>query len=184
MRAEFGFCFLSIFARYLLFMKNLIVLLVLATTILGCKTETKKVETVPEDTGVTMQDLSWVLGDWTNINTQTQSYEHWEKAADGSFVAESMTLRKTDTVFAERMKMYTENDEIHLYIETVGDTPNPVVFTLKENAEHPFTFENPRNEFPSQIVYTNPDANTIHAWVAGFIDKVPQKQEFFFKRVE
>jgi hypothetical protein len=165
-------------------MKNLFLLFVLATAVLSCKNETTKTDVVPEKTGVTMQDLSWVIGDWTNINAQTQSYEHWEKAADGSFVGESMTMRQTDTVFAERMKLYVENDAIQLYIVTVGDNPNPVVFTLKQDAEHPFTFENPRNEFPSQIVYTNPEANTIHAWVAGFIDEVPQKSDFYFKRAE
>jgi len=167
-------------------MKNLLLLLAMLVFILGCKNETKT-KTQPiqeEETAVTMEDLSWVIGDWININSETQSYEHWEKAADGSFVGESMTLRQTDTVFAERMKMYLEDAQIKLYIETIGDVPNPVVFTLKENAEHSFTFENPRNEFPSQIVYTNPEKNTIHAWVAGFVNEVPQKQDFYFKRAE
>lgn len=165
-------------------MKKIVVFLFLAVVVAGCKDDVKKEEAVPESTATTMEDLSWVLGDWTNINAETESYEHWEKAADGSFVGESMTLRQLDTVFAERMKMYIDGDNIQLYIETVGDTPNPVVFTLKQNAEHPFTFENPRNEFPSQIVYTNPEATTIHAWVAGFVDNVPQKQDFYFKRPE
>lgn len=165
-------------------MKKIVVFLFLAVVISGCKDDVKKEEAVSESTATTMEDLSWVLGDWTNINAETESYEHWEKAADGSFVGESMTLRQLDTVFAERMKMYIEGDNIQLYIETVGDMPNPVVFTLKQNAEHPFTFENPRNEFPSQIVYTNPEATTIHAWVAGFVDNVPQKQDFYFKRPE
>jgi hypothetical protein len=80
------------------------------------------------------------------------------------------------------MKIYEEGGTLKLYVETVGVKPNPVVFTLKKDAVHPFTFENPRNEFPSQIVYTNPEPNKIKAWVAGFIDEVPQKQEFFFVR--
>lgn len=165
-------------------MKNLLLLFFFILSFSSCKNETKEQQVVLKEASTTIQDLSWVLGDWININAQTQSYEHWEKAADGSLVGESMTLRQTDTVFAERMKMYIENEKIKLYIETVGDAPNPVVFTLKENAEHLFTFENPRNEFPSQIVYTNPETNTIHAWVAGFVDEVPQKQEFYFKRAE
>lgn len=165
-------------------MKNLVLLFIFVVSVFSCKNDINKVVTVPERTAVSMQDLSWVIGDWTNINSETQSYEHWEKAADGSFVGESMTLRQSDTVFAERMKMYTDNDTIKLYIETVGDAPNPVVFSLKADAEHPFTFENPRNEFPSQIVYTNPEVNTIHAWVAGFVNEVPQKQDFYFKRAQ
>lgn len=165
-------------------MKNLLVLLLILISVSSCKNGSDKNEVVPEETSVSMENLSWVIGDWMNLNSETESYEHWEKAEDGSFVGESMTLRQTDTVFAEHMKLFKENDAILLYIETAGVQPNPVVFKLKEGAEHPFTFENPRNEFPSQIVYTNPEGNTIHAWVAGFINGVPQKQEFYFKQAE
>ncbi|EDM44059.1 hypothetical protein SCB49_10727 [unidentified eubacterium SCB49] len=165
-------------------MKNLALLLLLLISVTACKNESDKNNVVPQVKETTMEDLSWVLGEWININDQTQSYEYWEKSADGSFVSQSLTLRKTDTVFAERMKMYKENDEILLYIETIGDVPNPVVFSLKQDAEHAFTFENPRNEFPSQIVYTNPETDLLHAWVAGFVDGVPQKQEFYYKRAQ
>jgi hypothetical protein len=91
-------------------------------------------------------------------------------------------LRNQDTVFAERRKIYEENNKIKLYVETVGPELNPVVFTLKKDAEYMFAFENPRNEFPSQIVYTNPERKKIKAWVAGFIGGIPQKQEFYFVR--
>jgi hypothetical protein len=33
-------------------------------------------------------------------------------------------------------------------------------------------------------VYTNPEPKKIKAWVAGFIDSIPQKQEFYFVRTE
>ena len=164
-------------------MKNLVVFFLLAILTTSCKNETNTDNPVTKTENV-LEDFEWVLGDWININTETRSFEHWEKSNDGSLVAYSITLRDQDTVFHEQMKMYEENGTLNLYVETVGDNPNPVVFTQKQDATHPFTFENPRNEFPSQIVYTNPEPKKIHAWVAGFIDSVPQKQEFYFVRVE
>lgn len=168
-------------------MKHL--LLVVTFCILIACGETKKESTPTPVSNTTktesfekVEALSWVLGDWVNLNTETSSYEHWERETDSSFVAFSLTLRGQDTVFHEQMRLYQENNLLLLYVETVGDDPNPVVFSQKESAQHPFTFENPRNEFPSQIVYTLPEDTKIHAWVAGFIDGVPQKQDFYFTK--
>jgi len=129
-----------------------------------------------------MDQLAWVLGDWTNVNEQTQSYEYWQKTNDSVYVASSMTLRNTDTVFAERMKIYQENGVVRLYVETVGPHPNPVLFTQKQNAEHPFSFENLQNAFPSLIVYSQPEPNKIHAWVEGIADGQTQRLDFYFNK--
>lgn len=128
-----------------------------------------------------IDDLSWVEGRWTNINSETSSFENWLRINDSTLIAYSTTFNKNgDTVFAERMKLYLENDIPKLYVETVGPEPAPVIFTLKEGAEHLFTFENPALGFPSQIVYTQPEPGKIKAWVAGIVEGVPQKQEFYF----
>lgn len=167
-------------------MKHLLIVAALLLAISCGETKNEKaIETIDVvvEKSPKLEKLTWLLGDWININSETQSYEHWERESATSFVAYSLTLRGKDTVLHEQMRMYDESNVLQLYVETVGDNPNPVVFTQKDNAQHPFTFENPRNEFPSQIVYTLPEANKIHAWVAGFIDGVPQKQDFYFKRV-
>jgi hypothetical protein len=167
-------------------MKHIFLTLCIAFLLIGCaNNETKQAEVVKEEVKAdAFAKFVWVLGDWNNMNSETQSFEHWERESDSSMVAYSLTLRDTDTVFHEQMRLFLEDGTMKLYIETVGDNPNPVVFELKKDAEHVFTFENLRNEFPSQIVYTNPEPKKIKAWVAGFIDSVPQKQEFYFVRVE
>ena len=161
-------------------MKNRIFTIVIVLVLVSCGENSKK-EAIVEKVNP-YADLEWVQGVWTNINSETESYETWMRNDKNELVGSSITLRGKDTVFAERMKIYVEKDIVKLYVETVGSNPNPVVFTLKKDAEHAFTFENLRNEFPSQIVYTNPEPNKIKAWVAGFIDEVPQRQEFFFER--
>ncbi len=161
-------------------MKSSTVLVVLVLALTACNNTEKKQNTNTELPAI--EKFAWLVGEWSNINAETESHETWQKLNDSVLVASSITLRDKDTVFAERMKIYEENNELKLYVETVGPKPNPVVFTLKKEAEHAFTFENPRNEFPSQIVYTNPEPKKIKAWVAGFIDSLPQKQEFYFVR--
>ena len=161
-------------------MKKVILSILVSVVLISCGQKEKKEVVVAEENP--FADFEWVVGVWTNINAETESYETWLRNGDSELVGSSITLRGKDTVFAERMKIYPENGTMKLYVETVGTNPNPVVFSLKEDAEHPFTFENPRNEFPSQIVYTQPEPNKIKAWVAGFIDSIPQKQEFYFVR--
>lgn len=161
-------------------MKNRILAIFTALVIIGCGENNKKDNAVEKIEP--LAEIEWVIGAWTNINAETESYETWLKNGSNELVGSSITLRGQDTVFAERMKIYPEDGTLKLYVETVGENPNPVVFTLKKDAEHSFTFENSRNEFPSQIVYTQPEPNKIKAWVAGFIDNVPQRQEFYFVR--
>lgn len=59
-------------------MKNLALLLLLLISVTACKNESDKNNVVPQVKETTMEDLSWVLGEWININDQTQSYEYWE----------------------------------------------------------------------------------------------------------
>lgn len=84
-----------------------------------------------------------------------------QKLNGSVLLASSTILGNQDTVLAERMKIYEENDQLKHYAETVGPEPSPIVFALKKDAEHMFAFENPRNEFPSQIVYTTPEPKKI-----------------------
>lgn len=167
-------------------MKNLLLFGLLIWLFVSCKEGHTTNDSKELESTVTsyekMEQLSWILGDWTNINEQTQSYEYWQKTNDSVFVASSITLRETDTVFAERMKLYQENGIVKLYVETVGPHPNPVVFTQKTDAEHVFSFENLRNEFPSLIVYSQPQPNKIHAWVEGLADGNEQRLDFYLNK--
>ena len=129
-----------------------------------------------------LNNLEWVLGNWSNINENTQSFEVWERESDSVFIAMSVTLQEGDTIFAESMRLYQIDNRLHLYIETVGADANPVTFTQIENAQYPFTFENQANEFPSQITYSQPSKDKIHAWVSGTIDGAPQTSDFYFNK--
>ena len=163
-------------------MKLFFFLSLLAITLVSCNYSDKKeekVKTYPE-----MQKMAWIIGDWENINEETQSYESWIKVNDSTILAYSTTLRKKDTVFAERMKMYYERDTLRLYVETVGEQPNPIVFTHNPGNVNYFVFTNPRNPFPSKLVYTQPSVTKIHAWVEGNLDGEFQKMDFYLNKVE
>lgn len=151
--------------------------------IIACDTKVKKeVPILEEKAFAELEELSWILGEWNNINSETESYETWIKASDSVYIAYSTTLRDKDTVFAERMQLYYALDTLRLYVETVGPEPNPVMFTQRNNKEHAFTFENRRNPFPSKLVYTRTPDDKIHAWVEGEMDGKQQKIDFYFVR--
>lgn len=169
-------------------MKKTFLFLLAAALLVSCKDSDKKISeeiTPTKDVVQTypkMEQLSWVLGNWDNITPTTQSYERWEKENDSLYIAFSLTMKDGDTIFAERMKLFQNDGIVGLFVETVGPEPNPVVFTQVPNAEHVFTFENQENEFPSQIIYTLPEPNKLHAWVSGAMEGNPHKIDFYFHR--
>jgi hypothetical protein len=160
-------------------MRILSLFLVLCFVSISCKNAPAKVE---QQSYIKIEKHDWILGDWTNISTETQSYEHWERTNDSTYLGLSVTMKDGDTIFAERMRLFEEKNRLKLYIETVGLEPNPVLFTELEGTTHPFTFVNPKNEFPSEIVYSRPEPNKIHAWVSGTINGEPQTIDFYFTR--
>lgn len=169
-------------------MKKIGIVLVVAIVLFSCKDGGTKISEESIQTGGTvkkypkMEQLAWVLGDWNNFSQETESYERWEKENDSMYIAFSLTLKDGDTIFAERMKLFQNDGILGLYVETVGPEPNPVVFTQVPNAEYAFTFENQENEFPSQIIYTLPSPNKMHAWVSGAIEGTARKIDFYFDR--
>ncbi len=163
------------------------ILVLVFISLLACNDRVKKentivLETTPESSFESLQSLNWILGSWSNISEGSQSYERWEVENDSLFIGMSITMKDGDTIFAERMRLFQNKGIVGLFVETVGAEPNPVVFTQVPNAEHLFTFENIENEFPSQIIYTQPEADKIHAWVSGNVDGSPQKMDFYFNR--
>lgn len=165
-------------------MRSLFFLVSISILVVACNDSDKKQvnSAIAVDDFEKLEQLDWILGNWSNINSETESYEQWVKSNDSIYIGASVTLRNADTVFAERMKLYQESGTVFLYVETVGSDPNPVVFTQRPNAEHFFTFENPRNSFPTEIIYTNPEPQKIHAWVSGIIADQPQRSEFYLVR--
>jgi len=154
---------------------------------ISCKTETKKkvVEEVIFDQGHyhSMEQLSWLEGDWSNITEKSQSYESWKQLNDSTLVSLSYTMVKGDTVFEETMKLQENRKGVFMTINVPDQNEaESVTFQLISSEDGIFTFENKNHDFPQRISYSNPMQDSIHAWIEGIVEGEDRKIDFLYKR--
>jgi len=163
-------------------MKNLYILfLILAFT--SCKKEEKQTEVIKKNYEK-IEQLQWLIGSWTNITEEKQSFENWHKANDSTLKAHSYTIVESDTVFAERVTLQQIDSTVAFTVVAYKENDDkPITFVLNSN-DSVFTFENLKHDFPSKISYSNPEKDSIHAWIEGKMDKEPILVDFYYKRVK
>ncbi|MGB1308268.1 MAG: DUF6265 family protein [Oceanihabitans sp.] len=165
-------------------MKNysiIIAILLLSST--ACINKKKDLVITPKSY-LQIEQLQWLVGNWTNITEKEQSFENWVKSNDSTLTAHSYTLVKNDTVFAERvtLQQLDENQVAFTVVAYQQNNNQPVTFMLTSTKNKVFTFENPKHDFPSLIAYTNPVKDSIHAWIEGKINGNSRKVDFYFKK--
>ncbi|RPD95980.1 hypothetical protein EGM88_10960 [Aureibaculum marinum] len=130
-----------------------------------------------------IKQLQWLVGKWTNITEEQQSYETWTKVNDSILTAYSYTTVLKDTVFQEYMTIQQDLDKVVLIVSGPKESnQKPVIFDLNLQKKDTFTFVNELHDFPNKISYTNPVKDSIHAWIEGKIDSEYKKIDFYFKR--
>ncbi len=130
-----------------------------------------------------LEKLDWLLGSWSNITEERELYETWTKVNDTLFSGKSFMLLYQDTVFSETILIQSIGEDI-FYIPTVSDQNQgkaiPFKLVLWLNSE--FFFENEEHDFPQRIVYTNPQPDSLYAYVEGEENGQYHKLEFFLKK--
>ena len=106
-----------------------------------------------------------VLGKRTNEAEGLQTFEHWRKINDNKLVAIGFTLKESDTVWQESIKLIKTEDQWN-YIVELQDAKTPTVFKVTKIEMASFTCENPDNEFPKKIRYTKVEKG-INAVTSG-----------------
>lgn len=163
-------------------MKKIVVFIIAFGVFVSCKDEEKQLGE-PIKKFDKIKELHWLIGNWTNITEEEQSYENWSKLNDSTLFAHSFTLVESDTVFAEHMTLQQNKNEIFLKVVAYSQNDNkPITFTLNPAEIGVFTFENPDHDFPTKISYSNPVKDSIHAWIEGTIEGELRKIDFRFKR--
>ena len=112
-------------------------------------------------------NFDWLLGTWkrTNEAEGLQTFEHWRKINDNKLVAIGFTLKESDTVWQESIKLIKTEDQWN-YIVELQDAKTPTVFKVTKIEMASFTCENPDNEFPKKIRYTKVEKG-INAVTSG-----------------
>ena len=134
------------------------------------------------ETDKNMNDLLWIVDNWVNAGGESVSYEHWNKVNDSLFEGGSETIKNGDTIFAEKLKIIKEGNDIY-YVADVKHNPAPVYFKLTEISEGKAVFENPEHDFPQKITYIL-ENGTMQAFIEGPGSSGNWKKvDFYFNRM-
>lgn len=130
-----------------------------------------------------IEQLQWLEGEWSNISSESQSYETWTKQNDSTLTSYSYTTVENDTVFVETVNLQERSNDLFFTV-TVPDQNDSeaVTFKLIPSEKGIFTFENTEHDFPQRITYTNPVKDSIHAWIDGVMEGETKRVDFFYKR--
>ena len=91
----------------------------------------------------------WLIGKWVRTNNEVPkiTYEFWNT----NFTGLGFTLQEKDTVFAEKMSIFKNKDQ--MYLQVTGIDQKPTFFNFVKQSENSFTAENKQNQFPQKIEY-------------------------------
>ena len=163
-------------------MKNVILIGVILFLITACRNE-QNPETSENKTFSKIKQLEWLEGLWTNIDSESQSYETWTKQNDSTLTSYSYTTVENDTVFVEVVNLQERlNGVFFTVVVPDQNDAEAVIFKLIPSEKGIFTFENKAHDFPQRITYSNPVKDSIHAWIEGVIEGETKRVDFLYKR--
>ncbi len=112
-------------------------------------------------------NLEALAGTWhrTNSKPGNSGIEVWTKVSDVLWHGIGTTLRGTDTVFVEKLKIVVNSEGI-FYVADVPENKLEVYFAFTKLTENEFVCENPSHDFPKKITYQF-TGNTLRAEVSG-----------------
>jgi hypothetical protein len=107
-------------------------------------------------------------GTWVSEDPAGKFVESWKTANDTLMEGTSYMILKGDTVFSEDLKLTYQNDSIHYIPIASGENEGKAVrFTLTDQQQTQWVFENKKHDFPQQIIYKFKDKDSLIATVQG-----------------
>ena len=112
-------------------------------------------------------------------------YESWEIAGINEMHSKSYTLKASDTVMLEEVKLARQGDGIY-YIPTVRDQNQrkPVHFKMIASDNKKFVFENATHDFPQRVIYHLVNPDSLHAWIEGKNKGKEARSDYYFTRLK
>jgi Domain of unknown function (DUF6265) len=138
----------------------LLLMLTLSSHVLTAQSTSKK-------TTDNFGKLQWMLGTWTRTTNEPgqSGIESWSKVSSGEFLGKGITMKGTDTLFVEKLKLIIKDDDIY-YVSDVPENPSPVSFKITGISSNGFTCENPSHDFPKKISYQL-NGKSLKATISG-----------------
>lgn len=130
-----------------------------------------------------MQSFDSWIGTWTENQADGTFKESWTKESDTLFIGASSMVSGKDILFQENIRLVLRGKDI-FYIPTVPgqNEDKPVAFKLIASSNKTWTFENKKHDYPSQIIYTLNNQNSITATIQGTENNRSKKFSLFLKR--
>ncbi len=131
----------------------------------------------------TIQDLSWISGDWELTSGNRRIDEHWTSAAGGTMMGMSRTVAGDRTLSFEYLRIETRPDGIYYVAHPRAQSPG-TDFKLVRAEKDEAVFENLAHDFPKRIIYRrNPDGS-LTARVEGDGSEKEKAQEFHYVAIK
>jgi hypothetical protein len=133
-----------------------------------------------QDQKADFEKLRWVEGVWIRTNTKAGriAHERWMTNGDNELIGFGVTMKGTDTLFFEKMKIVSRKDGI-FYVADVPENKAPIDFRITEISINGFTCENPEHDFPKKITYQK-DGSKMRANTSGNGKSI----DFLFEKAE
>lgn len=130
-----------------------------------------------------LSQFKWLLGEWMDSTSDGKMIEIWNQIDDSVLVGSSIYMAGTDTIFYEEISMRILNDTI-FYIPSIQSQNDgeAVYFALTSADRGEFTFENKMQDFPQKIIYTNPQKDSLVAFIEGPTEKGVHREVFKMRR--
>jgi len=131
----------------------------------------------------TIQDLSWIAGDWESVLGDVHIDEHWTGVAGGSMLGMSRTVSGARTVSFEYLRIETRPDGIYYVAHPRAKSPG-TDFKLVRSDRGQAVFENPSHDFPKRIIYRLNTDGSLTARVEGDGSEKEKAQDFHYRPVK
>lgn len=132
-----------------------------------------------------LNKANWFLGNWENLSETARFEEIWSKVNDSTLLGESIVVMARDTVFYEKMDLFQKNDSLILKISVKDQNKEkPVSFYLTKSDDKELTFENPKHDFPTKIVYTKISNDSMVGAIYGKKEGKEVSETFPMKRTK
>ena len=150
---------------------NTLIAFMLILTIGGCDDNKSDPEKTTEAISTNSNEPKQIpfdklLGIWKSEDGK--SFEEWTKNEGGTYRSRGYSIKGTDTSWNEQANIYPESNNWIFENTVKGQNDGKAVkFTSTIMNEITVQFSNPQHDFPTDINYTVPDANTLNAFIMG-----------------
>ena len=124
--------------------------------------------------------FDYLLGNWARTNDEPgqKTFESWTKSNDTVYNGISYTLKESDTIWREDVKLSKSGKRWNFSVLQKGQK-DPTIFKVERMEKSSFVCTNATNDFPKRIEY-RVNHDKIHALISG---DGPEKIGFNFDRL-